>query len=110
MLELKKGVDFSKLTPELVHGIWIAEEVFASFGLACVVTSCRDGKHGPNSLHNRGEIGRAADLRSWTVPRTIVNEVLEALRKRLVPLGFDVILEKLNVPGEHFHIEHDPKE
>lgn len=106
-LEFKAGVDFSGLAPELVRGIWIAEAVFAEEKLPCVVTSCRDGKHMVGTLHAKG---RAADLRSWHIPRDRIAAVLDKLRARLVPLGFDVILEKLNRAGEHFHIEHDPKE
>jgi hypothetical protein len=70
-----------------------------------VVTSVTDGQHSPNSLHYKG---LAFDFRSHDLANGRKLQVHGALRHHLGP-DFDVILEALNTPNEHFHVEYDPK-
>ena len=70
------------------------------------VTSCFDGKHGRHSRHYNLA---ALDFRSKDFPDLATkNEWLAAMRTELGP-DFDVILEAVGTPNEHFHVEADPK-
>lgn len=108
MLKLKPGVDCSNIQPELVLALHIAEGVFFHYGLDCVVTSLRDGVHGPHTLHQRDGICRAADLRSKLIPHETVANLLADMKAHL-GRDFDVILEAVNTDNEHIHLEYDPK-
>lgn len=65
----------------------------------CVITSCRDGKHGEKSYHYSG---RAFDLRTRDIPQKDQAPIHAAL-KELMGKDYDVILEK-----DHIHIEPSP--
>ena len=71
--------------------------------LDCIVTSINDSKHSRKSKHH---IGMAFDLRSRHMTDEDKGDIL-ATMKRSLP-GFDVLLEGLGTPNEHFHIEYDP--
>jgi len=98
----KDGTSLYGVHPQIRRAIWEAKEVFNSFGYRCVVTSLWDGSHSQNSFHH---YGMAADLRSNEV-RTLSEKtsIREALKVRLGG-GFDVILEGISTPNEHYHIE-----
>lgn len=87
---------------EILLALQVAEGVFSDYGYDCIVTSLKDGKHGPNSLHY---VGAAVDLRSKHLKLSDVNRVFSALKERL-PLGFDCVNE---LSPAHFHIEYQPK-
>lgn len=70
------------------------------------ITSGTEGRHMPGSKHYTGE---ALDVRSHNFPSFAAKrEFLNAVRRRL-GRNYDVILESLGRPNEHFHIEYDPK-
>ena len=100
-MRIKRGVDAS----EVKHQIWFAIG-FTEAGCQLndlgwvVVTSLRDGVHGPNSLHPKG---LAVDIRSRDMGAKLP-DVFRLLRIHLEPLGFDCVLEI-----DHIHIEFDPK-
>jgi len=98
----KDGTSLYGAHPEIRRAIWIAKEVLNSFGYRCVITSLWDGFHSENSFHH---YGMAVDLRSNEV-RTLgeKNRIGERIQLQL-GRGFDVILEGVNTPNEHFHIE-----
>lgn len=108
MLKLKPGVDCSKIQPELLLGLMLAEGVFRFYDHDCIVTALRDGKHRPNSLHQRDGLCRAADLRSNLIPAEIAANLVRDI-KECAGWDFDVLLEGANTPNEHIHLEYDPK-
>lgn len=102
---LKEGVLLNGATSWLWSGITLAAPVLGRYTGSCTITSILDGKHSQGSLHY---LGRAADLRSQTVSRPELERCLRDLMEALGP-DWDVLLEKLGTPDEHFHIEFDPK-
>lgn len=101
---LKQGVSIKGIKPEMVMGWGIICEIFSAHNLAPIITSCTDGTHSTNSLHY---VGRAIDIRSNHIPQPLKQQILATL-KQYLDEQFDVILEDLNGPNEHFHIEFDP--
>lgn len=94
------------IRPELVLALTIADQVFEDSGVyETVITSLKDGTHSPGSWHYSGW---AADLRSKHVGATDrKNIILENLRSTL-GAQWEVILESLGKPNEHYHIEPSP--
>ena len=101
MLQFKKGVDESNISREVWFAIGVAFTLLQGEKKNCVVTSLRDGKHLPTSLHYRGQ---AVDLRTRHLSPTQKSSFHISLYESLNPIGYDVILEK-----DHIHIEYDPK-
>lgn len=101
MLRFTANTRFTDLTPRMTVGIIIANEVFASFGLDCWLTSVDDSRHNPGSLHPRGD---AIDLRTRFIPKEHRQALPALLKARLSPV-FQVIDE-----GDHIHVEHQPPE
>ena len=96
---IKSGVDLRGLTPQMAIAYTIACQCYGQYD--CVITSASDGKHGPNSLHYKGQ---ALDLRT----RHLNGQGLQAVYHKLKEsLGeqFDVVLE-----SDHIHVEWDPKD
>ena len=96
---IKSGVDLRGLTPQMAIAYTIACRCYGQYD--CVITSASDGKHGPNSLHYKGQ---ALDLRT----RHLNGQGLQAVYHKLKEsLGeqFDVVLE-----SDHIHVEWDPKD
>lgn len=76
----------------------IAEEVFKKYGSELVITSAKDGKHRPDSLHYKG---LALDLRTWHVSGR-EGQVVADLQRALGD-EYDVVAE-----SDHVHVEFDP--
>lgn len=104
-MEFKPGVGLKGIQPEIMIGLSIAEGVYKSRLLTMTVTSVNDSKHMPTSLHYKG---LAADIR--TKGTGLAMSLFLEIKKRLSPLGFDVLLEYQDEPQEHIHLEFDPKE
>ena len=100
MMRLKPGVRIHGIRPEMLVALQVAAGVFAERGLACIVTSATEGRHGRNSLHY---VGCAVDLRSRHVPPEDVDPIAARLRFAL-GADFDVVVEPT-----HFHIEFQPE-
>lgn len=98
---IKTGVDLRGMQPQMAVAFCIAQGIFERHAKECVITSCSDGKHGPNSLHYKG---KALDLRTRHLRPEQVHPVFLELRTALGP-QFDVVLE-----DDHMHLEFDPKE
>lgn len=101
MIALKDGVDVKGLQPEALLILLIAQPIWDEAGVDLVVTSCLDGKHGPNSFHYKG---LALDLRTRDFKSGAAKEAADMLRAYL-GRHYDVVLEK-----DHLHVEHDQKE
>ena len=70
----------------------------------CIITSCRDGTHGPKSWHYKG---RAIDIRTNDLPEDVTRSIHLEIKGEL-DHEFDVLLESQGAPNEHIHIEFDP--
>ena len=100
---IKPGVDVHGIQPEILLARIIAGEVFARYGVACIITSGSEGEHKVGSLHPKGQ---AIDLRIRHMDKRLWPVVTEELGKALGP-QYDVILEAKKL---HIHVEWDPKE
>jgi hypothetical protein len=94
-----ESVNLDGLGLPMVIAIWWAAREYQAAGMETLtITSARDGKHSPGSLH---ECGLAVDLRIWGLPDP--KALADRLRRQL-DKEFDVVLEPT-----HLHIEFDPK-
>lgn len=101
-MKLKPGVDIRGLKPEIVLAMMLIEPILNRHtpeGL--VVTSVKDGKHMPTSLHYQG---LAFDIRTRDMQPVMIKACLEEI-KGVLGYQFDVVFE-----GDHIHVEFDPKE
>ncbi len=105
MLRLKTGVGLGGLQPQVVLGLMLAEQAFATVGAECIVTSINDGVHKDDSFHYAGQ---AADLRIKHVHPNQRDAVLARLGD-LLGAQWDVLWEGKGTENEHFHIEWDPR-
>ena len=106
MISFKRGVRLHGLKPQIAAILTLCDGVYARHNVVdCVVTSINDGYHIPKSRHYRGE---AVDLRVHNIPKQLRIQVVEEIRRAL-PMDFDIILESIDTPNEHIHIEWDPK-
>ena len=96
---IKNGVDLRGLSPQMAIAYTIACRCYGQYD--CVITSASDGKHGPNSLHYKGQ---ALDLRTRHLNGQGLQSVYHKLKESLGD-QFDVVLE-----ADHIHIEFDVKE
>ena len=97
---IKPGVDVRGIQPEILLARIIAGEVFARYGVACIITSGSEGKHKVGSLHPKDQ---ALDFRTRHMDKRLWPVVAEELGKALGP-QYDVVLE-----SDHIHCEYDPK-
>ena len=104
-IEAKEGVDLTTLQPEARSAAATAQTVFAEFGLTAVVTSTGPGdrKKTKSVKGTKHDIGQALDLRTRSIPKKMLAEVVAALKLALGD-DYDVVLEK-----DHIHVEFDPK-
>ena len=91
---------------EVVLALTMCDQVFEDNGVyEMVITSLKDGTHSPGSWHYSGW---AADIRSKNVGSTEhKNIILEKMRSTLGS-QWEVILEHLGNPNEHYHVEPSP--
>lgn len=99
---LKKGVDLRGISPQMSVAYTVACAIYMErAGVHCWITSASDGKHGPNSLHYKGQ---ALDLRTNSLSGVVAIAVHAALQSALGE-QFDVVLE-----SDHIHLEYDVKD
>ena len=94
------SIEFQNLSPQLLLGLIIVDQIMQKHGQEAVITSLNDAYHGKSSLHYNGN---AVDLRSRTFdkPEFVLQECKKALG---FSSDYDIILEH-----NHFHLEHQPK-
>lgn len=106
-LKFKEGVllerDGVVVSPKILLAIQAAEGVWRDAGLKdLTITALLDGDHKIGSKHYKGE---AVDLRTKS---TGMATRLHSLLRTALPLSqYDVLLEDLNGPAEHVHVEAD---
>lgn len=106
MIEIKDGVKLGGLRAEMVLAVCIVEAILHDYGVRCVITSGRDGKHKDGSLHYKG---LALDFRAHDLNEAYQKEALLAMQTLLGP-EYQVLLEVATDPmATHFHVEFDPK-
>ena len=95
---IKSGVDLRGHSPQMAIAYTIATKCYGQYD--CVITSANDSKHGPNSLHYKGQ---ALDLRTRHLNGQGLQSVYHKLKESLGD-QFDVVLE-----ADHIHVEYQPK-
>lgn len=106
MIQVKDGVVFKRLMPQIYIILPALDAIFDNANRPCVITSAADGTHKTDSFHYKD---LALDLRSRDLPNEQVKlEVLQRIKDALGE-NYEVFLEQMGRPGEHFHLEFDPK-
>ena len=106
-MKAKANVQITGAVFEIGYAAAIVEAIYDDYHVEFVMTSCRDSMHGTGSLHYKG---LAFDCRTRAfVTKTQGNNILKEMRKKLEPLGFDVVDERLTKESPHFHVEFQPK-
>ncbi len=95
-----------ELSTPMALGMQIVESAYNASGVGyCLATSIMDGVHGKGSRHYWGD---AVDFRTRHIARQKLTELTDRCREYL-GAGFDVVLEDVDGPQEHLHVEYDPK-
>ncbi len=94
------SVNPANLSPQLLFGLIVANQVYEEYQYGCHITSLNDATHSRTSLHYRGD---AADLRTRHMADEDKQLVRDEIKKRL-NVHWDVILE-----GDHIHLEFQPR-
>lgn len=107
-LYIKDGVSLDGLTAEGLRIVQAAIRVWSYYGLPkCTITSGTEGQH---TASNSGHVvdfegdryyGFAIDLRTSSLPRTVLQRLVSLLAMDLGP-AYDVVLE-----SDHIHVEFD---
>ena len=109
MITKSSNVRIKSITPELVFGLMVLDEIFVqTAGIpnrTMVVTSVNDSTHKAGSLHYEG---RAADIRTHGLEGPII-EIIVTKAKAALGLDFNIVYEKLEGGMSHIHLEYDPK-
>lgn len=105
-MRLKPNCKYEFINQAIADATLVCYHVLNKHGYEFVKTSIADGEHGEGSLHPSGE---AFDFRSKHIPlverkKAILKEIQESLTQ-----DFDVLLENIGEPNEHFHLEYQPK-
>lgn len=98
-MKIKDSVTFSKLSPQIILALIIANDLYASYEVELVITSIDDSVHSITSLHYTGF---AVDLRISNLAPGQAALIVKELKKKM-PNGFYILLEI-----DHIHIEYDP--
>jgi len=104
MIEFKAGVKLKDLQPQMLIALMLIEQEYDKFGTTTVVTSGNDSTHKVGSKHYEG---KALDFRTKNLG--LASQLVQAVKVKLNPLGYDVLHESIGTPNEHMHVEYDPK-
>jgi hypothetical protein len=101
-LAVKAGVQ-----PKVIEMMALLAQAAASLDepVEVVITSGIDGHHSTRSLHYAL---RALDVRSHNFPSLTAKREFEGRLRLVFGPEYDILLEGLGTPHEHFHIEWDP--
>lgn len=104
MLGIKAGVKVGGIQPEILLALIVAESIFDSLHLPCILTSAEDSDlHKSTSLHYKG---KAVDVRlpSFYNDKPNLDDAICGSLRNALGAEYDVVLE-----ANHIHIEYDPK-
>ena len=93
-------------SPEILFAIFAVGMLFYHRGYPFIITSFSDGDHSTKSKHNRGD---AFDLRTKHLPPSTDKLSLKQTLSEALGPDYDVVLERVGMPGEHIHVEYDPR-
>lgn len=99
-MRIKSGAKLLGITPQIIIGASVADELYREMGFDMRITCGTDGKHMTGSAHYEGN---AIDLGVIGLSTAQVITVVKELKARLGP-EFDVVNE-----SDHIHVEWDPK-
>lgn len=107
MIKFKdKSVSIKVLSPALMHIFNtlynLNAQYIPQYPKDWIITSINDGKHSVNSRHYKDE---AIDLRSKNFSNTSFKLQFRDRLALALGMKFTVLLENLNEPNEHFHIQ-----
>lgn len=102
MLEVKDGVRFKVLMPQVINLFNALNGASASLKKNITITSGNDGEHKKNSYHYRD---LALDVRRWGLEPNELDRLMDILRGvawKNIRGYYDVVLE-----SNHIHVEFD---
>ena len=102
MLKFKKGVKIGNISPQLIIGINVAEDVYTHHNLDCVITSVGDYRH--SAVYSEHYQDNAAEIRTKNIPTKQIRNNIQKTIKNNLPLGFVLLFENEGTVGEHFHL------
>ena len=120
-LHFKPGVNWERMSPQIVLALAVASECYGEVGEDCLVTCIQRGEDFSKDGYHA--MGYAADLSvkryrgGELIPDPVMDRIVSALQARLGRPGggqFDVVDERqphssAGWTGPHIHIEFDPK-
>lgn len=103
MIKVKPGVTFTVIAPAGFLILQAMKYVSKLLGMDLTITSGTDGEHsGPLDPH---KVGEAYDVRSHDMRPPQKSAFLMAIMNELGTAHFYGLLEGLNTPDEHFHVQ-----
>lgn len=100
-IQIKDGVVFKVLRPEIYTIFSLLSNLFAQHGRECVITSANDSKHAVESKHYKD---LAIDIRSKHLLDSLQKHGMASELKRQLGNDYQVLFEYEGEPNEHFHI------
>lgn len=116
MITFKDGVDAANVHPAVWVALGVAHQLHLPYTARPIVVTAMSSTSGHmgNSYHypasTPSRMCQAIDIRTDDIPIGMREEWAATIKKVLVPLGYDVILESPEATGkpEHLHIEYQP--
>ena len=103
MIEFDNRVKMCGMTPQIVLGLMVIEQVFKEHGYDCYGRSIVDGKHSKGSSHKRGMAIDVIPIRGELLTDSVREVILRKVQDRLTP-EFQFIDEK-----DHYHLQWKPQ-
>jgi hypothetical protein len=105
-MKAKASVNLTGCSFELGYAAAVMSFYYNKEGVEFIVTSAKDGVHGANSLHAKGN---AFDARTRNLTKEQGDRILRDTKLALEIFGYDVVDERGKPGAPHFHVEVDPK-
>lgn len=100
MITKDNTINPAGMSPELLFGLLVCEQIYDDWGYSLVITSLNDSKHMSGSLHYSGN---AADIRTRDLKDPAKSLIPKKIKETLHP-DYDIVVEPT-----HLHIEYQPK-